>query len=188
VHASELVPNGAVSSNVGQLARYGIPVSDNVRSYEDFILSYDRRNRTANWVLEHLTPEKVDKVEGVERSKMKFVADESFHEFHRATNKDYAGSGYDRGHLAAAANHRHSESAMNQTFILSNVSPQVGQGFNRDAWNNLEKYVRGIARKAKNTYVCTGPLYLPRQEDDGKLYVKFEVIGPNHVAVPTHFF
>ena len=23
---------------------------------------------------------------------------------------------------------------------------------------------------------------------DGKLYVKYEVIGKNHVAVPTHFF
>lgn len=24
--------------------------------------------------------------------------------------------------------------------------------------------------------------------NDGKLYVKYEVIGKNHVAVPTHFF
>lgn len=37
-------------------------------------------------------------------------------------------------------------------------------------------------------YVCTGPLYLPHKEADGKNYVKYEVIGPNHVAVPTHFF
>ena len=27
-----------------------------------------------------------------------------------------------------------------------------------------------------------------RREDDGKLYVKYEVIGKNHVSVPTHFF
>ena len=27
-----------------------------------------------------------------------------------------------------------------------------------------------------------------RREADDKLYVKFEVIGKNHVAVPTHFF
>lgn len=27
-----------------------------------------------------------------------------------------------------------------------------------------------------------------RKETDGKLYVKYEVIGANRVAVPTHFF
>lgn len=29
---------------------------------------------------------------------------------------------------------------------------------------------------------------MPRKESDGKLYVKYEVIGNNNVAVPTHFF
>lgn len=175
-------------SSVGQIVKHGFPSTDNLRSYEDFILSYDRRTRTANWVLEHLTPEKVTRVEGIERSKMKFLEDQSVHMFHRATNKDYQGSGYDRGHLAAAANHRHSLTAMSQTFLLSNIAPQVGAGFNRDAWNNLEKFVRALARRSKNVYVCTGPLYLPRREPDGKLYVKYEVIGENHIAVPTHFF
>lgn len=27
-----------------------------------------------------------------------------------------------------------------------------------------------------------------RKETDGKMYVKYQVIGKNHVAVPTHFF
>ena len=27
-----------------------------------------------------------------------------------------------------------------------------------------------------------------RKEDDGKTYVKYQVIGSNTVAVPTHFF
>ncbi|GFS05846.1 endonuclease G, mitochondrial-like [Elysia marginata] len=173
---------------VQNMVRYGFPSMDNLRSYEDFMLSYDRRTRVPNWVLEHLTPEKVTVKEGVERSKMQFVEDGSVHAYHRATNKDYAGSGYDRGHMAAAANHRQSENAMKQTFTLSNVAPQVGQGFNRDAWNNLEKYVRALARKNRNIYVCTGPLFLPQYEPGGKLYVKYEVIGQNHVAVPTHFF
>ena len=36
-------------------------------------------------------------------------------------------SGYDRGHLAAAANHRSSQNSMCATFFLSNMSPQVGE-------------------------------------------------------------
>lgn len=187
VESSVAVPQQPMNA-VQNMVKYGFPSMDNLRSYEDFMLSYDRRTRVPNWVLEHLTPEKVTVNEGVERSKMQFVEDQSVHAYHRATNKDYVGSGYDRGHMAAAANHRQSANAMKQTFTLSNIAPQVGQGFNRDAWNNLEKYVRALARKNKNVYVCTGPLFLPQYEPNGKLYVKYEVIGQNHVAVPTHFF
>lgn len=52
----------------------------------------------------------------------------------------------------------------------------------------IHRYVRKLTKTYKNVYVCTGPLYLPRKETDGKLYVKYEVIGTNNVAVPTHFF
>ena len=65
---------------------------------------------------------------------------------------------------------------------------QVGVGFNRDKWEHLERYVRGTTKIYKNVYVCTGPLYLPQAESDGKNYVKYQVIGANNVAVPTHFF
>src|SRR5690242_3247847 len=66
---------------------------------------------------------------------------------------------------------------------------QVGKGFNRDKWNELEKHVRHLARKHRNVYICTGPLYLPRKDAvDGHLYVKYRVIGATHVSVPTHFF
>lgn len=51
----------------------------------------------------------------------------SVHVFHRATNADYRGSGFDRGHLAAAANHKWSQKAMEDTFYLSNVAPQVSE-------------------------------------------------------------
>jgi len=104
-------------------------------------------------------------------------------------NSDYKASGYDRGHMAAAGNHRRSQTAIEQTFTLSNMAPQVGKGFNRDKWNELEKRVRAQARKCRNMFVCTGPLYLPRPDArDGQLYVRYRVIGATQVAVPTHFF
>ncbi|XP_014482764.1 PREDICTED: endonuclease G, mitochondrial isoform X2 [Dinoponera quadriceps] len=106
----------------------------------------------------------------------------------RSENTDYKGSGYDRGHLAAAGNHKVEQKHMEQTFFLSNMAPQVGVGFNRDSWNRLEKYVRKLTNIYKDVYVCTGPLYLPKKEADGKKYVRYEVIGVNNVAVPTHFY
>lgn len=87
----------------------------------------------------------------------------------------FQGTGYDRGHLAAAGNHRRSQLAMDQTFYLTNMSPQIGRGFNRDKWNDLEKHVRRTARKSLNTYVVTGPLYLAKVEADGNSYIKYKV-------------
>ncbi|RWS04864.1 endonuclease-like protein, partial [Dinothrombium tinctorium] len=87
-----------------------------------------------------------------------------------------------------AGNNRLSQELVQKTFVLSNISPQVGRGFNRGIWNRLEQYVRYRARKSINTWVCTGPLFLPYNESNGKKYDKYEVIGGNDVAVPTHFF
>lgn len=49
-------------------------------------------------------------------------------------------------------------------------------------------YVRKLTIEYSNVYVCTGPLYLPKREADGKNYVRYQVIGANSVAVPTHFY
>lgn len=43
----------------------------------------------------------------------------------RSTLDHFRNSGYDRGHMAPAANHKRSQEAMDQTFILSNTSPQA---------------------------------------------------------------
>ncbi|XP_034105123.1 endonuclease G, mitochondrial [Drosophila albomicans] len=193
VSAAALIPAGeqnltATPSRISQIMKYGFPGLDHVRSQSDYVLSYDRRNRVPHWVFEHLTAESVARNDAVDRSKSDFKPDESIHPFFRAQNTDYRRSGYDRGHMAAAGNHRLHQKHCDDTFLLSNMAPQVGQGFNRDAWNTLETYVRKLTKSYSNVYVCTGPLYLPHKEDDGKMYVKYEVIGSNTVAVPTHFY
>ncbi|VDN56775.1 unnamed protein product [Dracunculus medinensis] len=176
-------------SRTAEIMQYGYPGFDNLRTFEDFVLSYDHfLYRTAHWVVEHLRPDKMVYHPSIDRSKSNFHEDASIHPYFRSTNDDYKGSGYDRGHLAAAGNHRTSQTSIDQTFVLSNMSPQVGKGFNRDKWNELEKRVRKLARKNLNVFVCTGPLYLPRLESDGSMYIKYKVIGKNNVAVPTHFF
>lgn len=168
--------------------KFGFPGMDNVRSFDDYVLSYDRRNRVAHWVFEHLTPDHVKKNPEVDRAKSEFTPDESIHPFFRSQNTDYKKSGFDRGHMAAAGNHRTHQKHVDQTFYLSNMAPQVGAGFNRDSWNRLESHIRKLTKLYPNVYCCTGPLYLPKKEADGKSYVRYEVIGSNNVAVPTHFY
>ncbi|XP_078502696.1 endonuclease G, mitochondrial [Lissotriton helveticus] len=178
--ATELVP-GATS-----LMKYGFPGGlSQVRSREGYALAYDPRLRGAAWVIERLDTERLQG--SSTRKACEFQEDNTIHVYHRATNADFKGSGLDRGHLAAAGNHKCSQKAMDETFYLSNVAPQDPH-MNQNAWNNLEKYCRSLARHNKSVYVCTGPLFLPRMEADGKMYVKYQVIGKNSVAVPTHFF
>ncbi|KAM6186592.1 endonuclease G, mitochondrial-like [Rhynchocyon petersi] len=185
--AAELpaVPTGSGGGGRGELAKYGLPGLAQLKSRESYLLCYDPRTRSALWVVEQLQPERL-RGDGDRRS-CDFREDDSVHAYHRATNADYRGSGFDRGHLAAAANHCWSQKAMDDTFYLSNVAPQVPH-LNQNAWNNLEKYSRSLTRTYQNVYVCTRPLFLPRTEADGKSYMKYHVIGKNHVAVPTHFF
>ncbi|XP_038218374.1 endonuclease G, mitochondrial [Zerene cesonia] len=179
---------GGAKDRISEIMKYGFPGLDNVRSYDDFVLSYDRRTRVPHWVFEHITKDHITKNDAVDRSKCDFKPDESIHPFFRSQNSDYKGSGFDRGHMAAAGNHRLAQRHVDQTFFLTNMAPQVGQGFNRDSWNRLEKHVRKLTKVYDNVYCCTGPLYLPRKEADGKTYVKYQVIGANTVAVPTHFY
>lgn len=106
----------------------------------------------------------------------------------RSRNGHYRNSGFDRGHLAPAANARFyaaaadddDESKFRSTFSLCNVSPQVAS-FNRREWARLEALVRRVhlnhqqdqrrRRRSdgddddeifdRDTFVVTGPLWLP---------------------------
>lgn len=70
-------------SRVSQIMKYGFPSLDSVRSFDDFVLSYDRRNRVAHWVFEHITADRIKYTEGVDRAKCEFKPDESIHPFFR---------------------------------------------------------------------------------------------------------
>ncbi len=85
--------------------------------------------------------------------------------------------------MAAAANHNNDQSCMDETFLLSNMAPQVGKGFNRGSWALLERRVREIAKQCDVVHVISGPLFLPSNSE-----VTYPVIGSNDIAVPTHFF
>jgi len=146
---------------------------------------YDGRLKQASWVYEELTREKLEGE--ADRLKCKFCEDEWVPKVVRALLSDYVGCGYDRGHLAPAANYLCSQKQMEDTFLLSNISPQT-PAFNRGYWRKLEKHVRDLTREYGKVKVVTGPLFLPEEAHDGKKYVIYEVIGDNNVAVPTHFF
>ncbi|KAI9278980.1 hypothetical protein BDA99DRAFT_493674 [Phascolomyces articulosus] len=207
--------NGRASAHWGALIRRqtqdsGIlkfgnpgPVAD-LLERQKYVTSYDRRNRIPHWVGEHLTKESLQAGENVDRSKSNFQEDKDVPAIFRALLRDYTRSGYDRGHMAPAADAVSTQEAMDETFLLTNMSPQVGIGFNRHYWAYLETFVRDLTNNHTDVYVYTGPLFLPRSNTTGYVnideekatsdanpgyYMQYPLLGtiPN-IAVPTHFY
>ncbi|KAH8591788.1 hypothetical protein B0O99DRAFT_631661 [Bisporella sp. PMI_857] len=172
------------------LFQYGFPgpVAD-LATRNALISSFDRRLRNPSWVAEHITPESLAASNG-DRKNSVFLEDPSVPEKFRGKLKDYFRSGYDRGHQVPAADAKWSQEAMNETFFLTNMCPQVGEGFNRDYWAHFEDFCRRLTTKYPSVRIVTGPLYLPKKDAvDGKWRVSYEVIGnPPNIAVPTHFY
>ncbi|MBS0607141.1 MAG: DNA/RNA non-specific endonuclease [Verrucomicrobia bacterium] len=183
----------AAALSIGLLSGYNcairqkkpLPISEIKVERRAYELAYDGQHKQARWVYERLT---ADSVKGAsDRSDFDFQEDPFIPAVLRSTKADYAKSGFDRGHLCPAADARFSDEAMKETFYLSNISPQCPQ-LNRGYWLKLEKHVRDLTNRYEVIHVFTGGLYLPKQEADGKWYVRYQVIGKNDVAVPTHFF
>ncbi|KAK3322270.1 DNA/RNA non-specific endonuclease [Apodospora peruviana] len=172
------------------LFEYGFPgpVAD-IAARSALISSFDRRLRNPHWVAEHITPSSLAIRDG-DRKNSAFLEDTAVPEKFRAKLKDYFRSGYDRGHQVPAADAKWNQTAMDETFYLTNMCPQVGDGFNRDYWAHFEDFCRRLTQTYPSVRIVTGPLYLPKRDPvDNKWYVKYEVIGsPPNVAVPTHFF
>jgi len=65
-----------------------------------------------------------------------------------------------------------------------------GLAINRDIdWAHFEDFCRKLTKQYPSVRIVTGPLYLPKREQDGKYRVSYEVIGsPPSIAVPTHFY
>jgi endonuclease G, mitochondrial len=181
---------GVAPVNPAGLFEYGFPgpVAD-IATRHALISSFDRRLRNPHWVVEHITPASLATREADRKGSI-FVEDAAVPDKYRAKLKDYFRSGYDRGHQVPAADAKWNQAAMDETFFLTNMCPQVGEGFNRDYWAHFEDFCRRLTLSYPSVRIVTGPLYLPRKDPtDGKWYVKYEVIGnPPNVAVPTHFY
>jgi len=134
---------------------------------------YNEANEQASWVAYELTREETNKAHARTN---RFRPDPAVSTL-TATDADYAGSGYDRGHLAPAADMGWSSTAMAESFYYSNMSPQE-PGFNRGIWKKLEELVRTWAIENNSILVVTGPVL-------GK---KLKTIGPDHVSVPEFYY
>jgi len=166
------IPSTEGSDNLA----FGIPgPADCIIDREGYALGYVEYHEQPSWVIYHMTKE--------EATTKAASREDNFREDPQiptgsATLADYRRSGYDRGHLAPAADMSFSVKTMDESFYLSNMSPQLGE-FNRGIWKDLEAQVRSFAISEGDIYVVTGPI-LPR--------IKKKTIGPSEVTVPDSYY
>jgi len=146
---------------------------DKIITHTGYSFVYNETHEQANWIAYDLTAEETNKL--FERTD-KFISDPKV-KTGTASDKDYEGSGYDRGHLAPASDMGWSSTAMAESFYYSNMSPQT-PGFNRGIWKKLEELVRTWAVENNTVYVVTGPV----------LTNGLQTIGPNKVSVPNYYY
>ncbi|MDM8529894.1 DNA/RNA non-specific endonuclease [Anaerolineales bacterium HSG25] len=129
--------------------------SDIVFDRQGYSLGFSKKWKSALWVSYIITKWSISV--DVNRGGS-FYADTNVPKDCRIKSDDYAGIGYDRGHLAPSATVDFSHASNNETFIMSNIVPQH-PALNRQAWGSLEDTVRKWTFSKGKLAVVTGPIY-----------------------------
>jgi endonuclease G len=140
-----------------------------------YILEHDPVAKIPNWVAWTLTPEHSI---GCAPREDAFAADASLPANARAVPQDYAGSGYDQGHLANNADMSWDPAVAKESFYMSNMSPQL-PNVNRGTWKNLESAERAWVYQTKHAHtIYAGNIYSTSSK----------TIGADKVVVPDTLF
>ena len=150
-----------------------VPRQEQISHHKGYTVSYNKDLKIPNWVSYELTRQET---KGKEKRSDNFIADPLV-KGAIATNADYARSGYDKGHMAPAADMKWSPEVMKESFYFSNMCPQHPQ-LNRRGWKNLEEKIRDWAIADSAIIIICGPI----------INQSSRTIGKNKVAVPERFF
>lgn len=170
------------------LRSVGLPAGEQTW-HSAMVLSYAEEYEQALWVAHIIRPEVADgrgartndfREDPLVATGSAVEADYFLKEMQADSTYKYDGFGWDRGHLAPSADFRWSEKALSESFLYSNMSPQLDD-FDRDGWAELEGLLRGyVARTGQQLYVVTG----------GVLKEGLAVIdrGVNKVSIPEQYY
>lgn len=146
-----------------------------LRQYEGFALSFNPELHIPNYVVWELTAQEA-RSSATSRDRAQFAPDDDVEGC--AALADYRGSGFDRGHMAPAADMKWSERAMADCHLLTNIAPQT-HSLNGGPWKTIEDNCRNWAMRDSAIVIICGPVVTDRLT---------HTIGENRVAVPDRFF
>ena len=155
-----------------------LPAAQNdceLKTYLEFSLCYDETHEQARWVAYELSAAEL----AIPLARKDYFREDKSISTGSAVDKDYRNSGYDRGHLARAMYCKSSLDAYKESFLFSNISPQI-PAFNRSGgdWFRLEELEVKLAEILGKIYAVSGPVF---KDTLGS-------IGDNKVTIPGYFY
>lgn len=209
-------------------AHVGLPRGFTQLVNDGYIVGYDPRLKIPAWVQYRVTREDI----AFERARSNaFRVDERLPVPAQATLTDYGAAtswaiwtalgldppaptnaaAYARGHFAPARDMSRTVDLERESYLLSNMAPQIHNGYNNGVWGALEGRIRRWVNDRGDLTIIAGPVFLPspRQLDppateaervqaaaDAVVYAQppvsrqviYNVVGERNVAVPTAFF
>jgi endonuclease G len=165
-------------SQCGHHTPYGMPqtnkiVDGTLLCRPGYFILHDNANKIPAWGAWEV---RADRVNGCWPRTNAFTADRALGSKSARPN-DYAGTGYDKGHLANDAHQSWDEMVEYESFLMSNMMPQL-PGLNRGIWKLLET-ATGAWSFSRQTIliVYAGPIYRGNEKRIG-----------NGVLVPVGFY
>ena len=173
--STETNPEKVVTASENQFLSPKTQLKEEILLYHTaYCLSYNKETLCPNWVAWHLTASHVDG----EIARSNDYREDYDVPSPRATNDDYLGSGWSRGHMCPAGDCKWDSAAMSESFLLSNMCPQDAS-LNSGLWNRIEMDCRKWAKKYGSVYIVCGPVLYNKEH---------ETIGVNKVVVPEAFY
>jgi endonuclease G len=154
---------------------YGLPdIQGNIQPIcrEAYLSAYDAQAKIPRLVMYTLTPNHA--LGCVARSNA-FATDNSI--TNGPVPSDYAGTGFDKGHMAPDGDLSWDNQVELESFLMTNMTPQAGS-LNRGIWKLLETSVRGwVVLGNHNFNIISGAIYSANDKKIG-----------NSVTVPHSFY
>ncbi len=150
---------------------------DQIIHHKYYSLKYNKLTKQADWVAFSITREMI--IKGKNKLTYLFKPDPLISSLESSSIKDYLNSGYVCGQLCPSALMQISPKAMDESFYMSNITPQDPY-FNYYVWNTLKSKIKQWALNNKEIFIVTGPIF---NETDKKIK-----IGKNGIIIPNAFF
>ncbi len=156
---------------------------DSLIIYKGYVVSFDTTHKTPNWTIHDLTFTQIrtDTLPRASR-RSRFLQDRlNLNANQQASHNDYTNSGFDRGHFVPAGDFFWDKPQKDDTFFVTNISPQTPD-FNQIVWQNLEIKTRDLILDNRvNATVITGAIYASKR-------VKNRGLSRKKISIPSHLF
>jgi endonuclease G len=102
--------------------------------------------------------------------------------------ESYGNELYARGHQIPNADRNKESNWQDQTFLVTNSTPQIQNKFNASIWGSLEEAVRNAARATDTVYVATGPVFRTVGGSETIQYIHPQLDPNKNVPVPNYYW